>query len=210
MTDIYLNMNNLKLSILFLIITITNNISIAQTNKYDIVPNIPSFYFGIGTGINVNTGLTGIKLGARLNEFSLIEASAGVGSWGNKIGIGIVLNSKNSTSWCPVISISRATGLDKFSNNLELINSSGITYKRDADVTFNPATLSNIGMQRQWVRPNGNRIVLELGYSILIAGSEYSVKLNQGEKLSDLSEKLMNTLKPGGIMIGFTYNFAIK
>ncbi len=203
-------MNKLKLSILLLIIITNKNISLSQNNKYDVAPNNPSFYFGIGTGLNVNTGLMGIKLGTRLNEFSLIEASAGIGSWGNKIGLGIVLNAKNSTSWCPVISISRATGLDKFSNNLEVKNSLGITNNRDVDVTLNPATLFNISMQRQWVRPKGNRIVLELGYSILFAGSEYSVILNQGEKLSDLSEKVMNTLKPGGIMIGFTYNFAIK
>ncbi len=203
-------MKTLKLGVLLSIIVITKNLSFSQTNKYDVVPESPSFYFGIGTGINFNTGLTGIKLGARLNEFSLIEASAGIGSWGNKIGLGIVLNAKNSTSWCPVISISRATGLDKFSNNLELKNSSGITYNRDVDITLNPATLFNISMQRQWIRPSGNRIVLELGYSILFAGSEYSVILNQGEKLSDNSERAMNILKPGGIMIGFTYNFAIK
>jgi hypothetical protein len=36
------------------------------------------------------------------------------------------------------------------------------------------------------------------------------VALNQGEKLSDASEKVMNSLKPGGIMIGFSYNFRIK
>ncbi len=203
-------MKPLKLGVLLSIIVITNNLSFSQTNKYDVAPKSPSFYFGLGTGINVNTGLLGIKLGARLNEFSLIEASAGIGSWGNKIGLGIVLNAKNSTSWCPVISISRATGIDKFSTNFEMKNSYGATYKRDVDVTLNPATLFNISMQRQWVRPKGNRIVLELGYSILIAGSEYSVALNQGEKLSDISERAMNTLKPGGIMIGFSYNFGIN
>ena len=203
-------MKTIKLCILISIIVITNNLSFSQTNKYDAAPQSPSFYFGLGTGINVNTGLTGIKLGARLNESILVEASAGIGSWGNKIGLGIVLNAKNSSSWCPAISISRATGIDKFSSNLELKNALGATYKKDVDISLNPATLFNISMQRQWIRPKGNRIVLELGYSILFAGSEYSVSLNQGEKLSDASEKVMNALKPGGIMIGFSYNFGIK
>jgi hypothetical protein len=203
-------MKPLKLSILVTIIVITNNIAFSQTNKYDEAPKSPSFYFGLGTGINVNTGLTGIKLGARLNESTLVEASAGIGSWGNKFGLGVVLNAKNSASWCPVISISRATGIDKLSANLEFKNALGATNKRDIDITLNPATLFNISMQRQWIRPKGNRIVLELGYSILFAGSEYSVALNQGEKLSDASEKVMNSLKPGGIMIGFSYNFGIK
>jgi hypothetical protein len=203
-------MKPLKLSILVTIIVITNNIAFSQTNKYDEAPKSPSFYFGLGTGINVNTGLTGIKLGARLNESTLVEASAGIGSWGNKFGLGVVLNAKNSASWCPVISISRATGIDKLSTNLEFKNALGSTNKRDIDVTLNPATLFNISMQRQWIRPKGNRIVLELGYSILFAGSEYSVALNQGEKLSDTSEKVMNSLKPGGIMIGFSYNFGIE
>jgi len=203
-------MKPLKLSILVTIIVITNNIAFSQTNKYDEAPKSPSFYFGLGTGINVNTGLTGIKLGARLNESTLVEASAGIGSWGNKFGLGVVLNAKNPASWCPVISISRATGIDKLSTNLEFKNALGATNKRDIDVTLNPATLFNISMQRQWIRPKGNRIVLELGYSILFAGSEYSVALNQGEKLSDASEKVMNSLKPGGIMIGFSYNFGIE
>ena len=54
-------MKPLKLSILVTIIVITNNIAFSQTNKYDEAPKSPSFYFGLGTGINVNTGLTGIK-----------------------------------------------------------------------------------------------------------------------------------------------------
>ena len=203
-------MKTLKLSVLLSIIAICNTLSYSQTNKYDVAPKSPSFYFGLGTGINVNTGLAGIKLGARINESALIEASAGIGSWGNKMGLGIVLNAKNSTSWCPVISISRATGLDKFPTNLEMKNFYGATYKRDVDITLKPTTLLNISMQRQWVRPNGNRIVLELGYSIMVAGGEYEIALNQGEKLSDISERAMNTFKPGGIMIGFSYNFGVK
>jgi hypothetical protein len=200
----------LKLIVLLSIVIFSSNNSFTQTNKYDVAPKSPSFYFGLGTGINANTGIFGIKLDARVNESILIEASAGIGTWGNKIGLGLILNAINSNSWCPVISISRATGIDNVSSNLELQNSSNIKYKRDVDMNLKPATLFNIGMQRHWVRPKGNRIVLELGYSILVAGGEYNATLNPGEKLSDISTNAMDIIKPGGIMIGFSYNFGIN
>jgi len=67
----------------------------------------------------------------------------------------------------------------------------------------------NLGVQRQWIRPKGNRITLELGYSVLVDGG--GAKLNDPDyQFTDISKQVFETLKPGGLTVGFGYYFALN
>ena len=74
---------------------------------------------------------------------------------------------------------------------------------------MSPATMINLGVQRQWIRPKGNRITLELGYSVLVSGGE--AKLTDPDyQFTDDSKQVFETLKPGGLTVGFGYYFALN
>ncbi len=196
--------------ILLVLMGVICNFTIAQkVTDYSKLSKVPSFYIGFGSGLNYNCGLIGLKLAGRISDKILIDASAGIGSWGNKLGLGIILNAKNENAWCPIIGVSRATGIESTPLNIEVINSSGNKITNNFDVKISPATMVNIGVQRQWIRPTGNRITLELGYSVLVSGGEATL-LTPGYSFTDISKKVFDLIKPGGLTVGFGYYFALK
>lgn len=201
-------MKRIKLFASLFVIVLLNKAMAQSKNDYGTLAKNSAFYIGVGSGLNNNCGLVGIKLGVRLSDKLLLDASAGVGSWGNKVGLGLVFNAVNTNAWCPVISISRATGIDEIPLKMEVQNMYG-TGTVEVNMRYNPATLFNISVQRQWIRKKGNRIVFEMGYSILIDGASYEL-LDNRYTLTSRSKNVMNVLKPGGLMLGFSYNFGVN
>jgi hypothetical protein len=198
---------NILLSLLFC--SITSLVSAQNIKDYSKLEKAPSFYIGVGTGLNYNCGLLGLKLTGRVNDKILVDASVGLGTWGNKLGLGLILNAKNENAWCPVISISRATGAENVPTQIETININGAKTTAIRNVTLNPATMISLGVQKQWIRPMGNRISLELGYSVLVNGGE--AKLTEPDyQFTDFSKQVFNILKPGGLTVGFGYYFALN
>lgn len=200
-------MKGIKLFASLFVIVLLNKAMAQSKNDYGTLAKNPTFYIGVGSGLNNNCGLVGIKLGVRLSDKLLLDASAGVGSWGNKVGLGLVFNAINTNAWCPVISISRATGIDEIPLDMEVQNMYG-TGTAKVNMKYNPATLFNISVQRQWIRKKGNRLVFEMGYSILIDGAGYEL-LDNRYTLTSRSKSVLNVLKPGGLMLGFSYNFGV-
>lgn len=197
---------NILVALLFC--SITYLVSAQNITDYSKLANAPSFYIGVGSGLNYNCGLVGLKLTGRISNKILIDASVGSGTWGNKLGLGLILNAKNETAWCPVISFSRATGLENAPIQIETINN-GVKTDAIRNVTLSAATMVNLGVQRQWIRPKGNRITLELGYSVLVGGGE--AKLTEPDyQLTDVSKQVFEILKPGGLTVGFGYYFALN
>jgi hypothetical protein len=188
--------------------SITYLVSAQNIKDYSKLEKAPNFYIGVGSGLNYNCGLVGLKLTGRISDKILIDASVGSGTWGNKLGLGLILNAKNETAWCPVISVSRATGLENAPFQIEtIINGFKTTAIRN--VTLSAATMVNLGVQRQWIRPKGNRITLELGYSVLVSGGE--AKLTDPDyQFTDVSKQVFEILKPGGLTVGFGYYFALN
>ncbi|MCF8429094.1 MAG: hypothetical protein K9G64_03090 [Bacteroidia bacterium] len=200
-----------KINILaaLLFCSITYLASAQNIKDYSKLEKSPSFYIGVGSGLNYNCGLVGLKLTGRVNDKILIDASVGAGSWGNKLGLGLILNAKDENAWCPVISVSSATGLENVPTQIEAINKNGYTTTATRNVTLNPAIMINLGVQRQWIRPKGNRITLELGYSVLVSGG--GAKLTDPDyQFTDRSKQVFEILKPGGFTIGFGYYFALN
>lgn len=201
----------MKIRFFLLVLTgLICDFTIAQkVTDYSKITKPNNFYIGLGSGVNYNCGLIGIKLTGRINDKILIDASAGVGTWGNKLGLGIILNAKNENAWCPTISFSRATGIESTPLTIEVVNSSGYKTSSTIDVKISPANMVNIGLQRQWIRPTGNRITLELGYSVLVSGGEATL-LNPAYSFTDVSKKVFDLLRPGGLTVGFGYYFALN
>jgi hypothetical protein len=188
--------------------SITYLVSAQNIKDYSKLEKAPNFYIGVGSGLNYNCGLVGLKLTGRISDKILIDASVGSGTWGNKLGLGLILNAKNETAWCPVISVSRATGLENAPFQIETI-SNGFKTTAIRNVTLSAATMVNLGVQRQWIRPKGNRITLELGYSVLVSGGE--AKLTDPDyQFTDVSKQVFEILKPGGLTVGFCYYFALN
>jgi hypothetical protein len=188
--------------------SITYLVSAQNIKDYSKLEKAPNFYIGVGSGLNYNCGLVGLKLTGRISDKILIDASVGSGTWGNKLGLGLILNAKNETAWCPVISVSRATGLENAPFQIETI-SNGFKTTAIRNVTLSAATMVNLGVQRQWIRPKGNRITLELGYSVLVSGGE--AKLTDPDyQFTDVSKQVFEILKPGGLTVGFGYYFALN
>lgn len=199
-----------KLIILTLTLIVFNSLNAQSIKDYSVAEKSPQFYLGAGTGINNNCGLIGIKLGLRLNDRFLLDVGAGNGTWGNKIGLGLVLNAVNATAWCPSLSISRATGYLSTPEVLDVSKNGIVEKNKEVNIQINPATMFNLSLQRQWVRPiSKNRIVLEVGYSILVAGGEFGLLDEPGYELEKNSKSKLNLRIPGGLMIGFSYNWAL-
>lgn len=198
---------NILLAALFCSFTYLVN---AQNIKdYGLEKKNATFYLGIGSGINNNCGAAGFKLGIRLNEKMILDAGVGVGSWGSKVSLGIVFNAINKNAWCPVLSISRASGLNDANVKLEVEDTFGVKSKKDVNMNLTAATLFNIGIQRQWIRKSGNRLVLDLGFSVLVDGGSHE-NIDYTIHFSDKGKNDLNDLKPGGLVVGFSYNFGVN
>ena len=138
-----------------------------------------------------------------------MDAGVGVGSWGSKVSLGIVFNAINKNAWCPVLSISRASGLNDANVKLEVEDAFGVKSKKDVNMNLTAATLFNIGIQRQWIRKSGNRLVLDLGFSVLVDGGSHE-NIDYTIHFSDKGKNDLNDLKPGGLVVGFSYNFGVN
>jgi len=199
---------NFFLPIFIVLISLTN--SVAQNiNDYSNLQKLPAFYLGIGSGINNSCGAAGFKLGIRLNDKLILDAGVGAGSWGNKVSLGMVFNAINKNAWCPVLSISRASGINNVNVKLEVEDNLGVKSKKDVTMNLTAATLFNIGIQRQWIRKSGNRLVLDLGFSILVDGASHE-NIDYTIQFSDKGQRDLDLLKPGGLIIGFSYNFGVN
>ncbi len=202
----------MKKKFLFVTISILFVFSVVKsqnTNDYGVIEKMPVFYLGLGTGLNNNCGLAGFKLGIRLNEKMILDAGVGLGTWGTKVGLGIVFNAINKNAWCPVLSISRASGMNNYENKLEVIDQFDVKSDKTIKMNLNAATMFNIGVQHQWVRKSGNRMVLDLGFSILVDGGSYEM-LDYTNRLTEDSKTKINAFKPGGLTVGFSYNFGVN
>ncbi len=193
----------------FLLLILTNNVTAQNIKDYGLAKKTPAFYLGIGSGLNNNCGAAGFKLGIRLNDKLILDAGVGAGSWGNKVSLGMVFNAINKNAWCPILSISRASGINDANVKLEVVDDFGIKSKKDISMDLTAATMFNLGIQRQWIRKSGNRLVLDLGFSILVDGASHE-NIDYTIQFSDKGKRELEALKPGGLMVGFSYNFGVN
>lgn len=196
----------MKHFVITVLISLIAQLTNAQT---EIDQKVPVFYLGTGTGLNNICGAVGFKLGIRLNNKMILDAGVGVGTWGSKTSLGLVFNAINKNAWCPTLSISRANGRENAEVKVEVTDQFNSNSKKNINLNLNPATCFNIGLQRQWIRKSGNRMVLDLGFSILVDGGSHEV-LDYTNRITDDGKRMLNIFRPGGLIVGFSYNFGVN
>jgi len=163
---------------------------------------------GFSLGLNNPSGILGVRINSGISNNSMIDIGAGVGSWGYKLSSGIILMADKDKGLTPVLGLSYATGLEdlEFKGADVKNNNSMPSVIEVKDVTLNlkPAIAANIGAQWQFYSKSGNRGFLEFGYSFLMAGGGVEVKEN-GYSLTNEYENVIKFLRPGGLILGFTY-----
>jgi hypothetical protein len=175
--------------------------SMATTENIDFRRNA---YLGLGTGINSYTGLFGLRLEVPITDRFHIFGSAGLGSWGYKVGAGISYNLRKSL-YGPALSIgySSATGLADFETSLET------TTDKMEIVTLDLKKVGNmlIMYSYQWKVGKANKISLGAGYAASLTTDTYEVTSNH--TLSSTSRQMMQIMAPGGLVVSFAFVFGL-
>lgn len=210
------------LSLLFVCLLVGSNIQAQRptAQDYERVPRDMKTLLGITSGINNPGGLLGIRLQAPLNLNILADVTAGLGSWGYKIGTGLVFNAQKQKGLTPFVGLAMATGINDFPlENVDVtytsnqIGQSVILSNQNISVKLPPRILLNLGGQIQVYSSKGNRFFFEFGYSIPIIAEPVSVNNafdGVGTKgLVDLNKQIFNLISPGGIMLGLNYLWAM-
>ncbi|HEY4785106.1 MAG TPA: hypothetical protein VIH57_03615 [Bacteroidales bacterium] len=190
--------------ILLIIMCFATSFSInAQSTNDNKSDSLPSFYLGLGTGINSYTGLLGISGNLRVYHKLFIQGGLGVGSWGSKMTIGLRYDMSYQKGWSYGIGFSSCSGLTDFKTNMEL--TSGI--KKEVTMDLLRAYTLNLKATRNWKLGKNNTFYLEFGYAIPLQSSPWRIK--DGSELSSTSIAVMNTISPGGLLIGLGFTFGL-
>jgi len=174
----------------------------AQTNTLQANAPTPGFYLGLGTGLESFSGLIGITGDFRASNNFFIRAGIGLGSWGGKFSIGLRNESKLGNSIGYGIYLSRATGLNSFTYNMETT-----TGNKDVTMELLPGFTLNPTISYKWLIHNLHRFFIEAGYAIPLQTDPW--KVTDGSELTEDSKNLMHMLAPGGFSLGAGIQFAL-
>jgi hypothetical protein len=180
----------------------------AQTTNEE---ELPANYFGLGTGINANTGMLGITFEHIFKEHIGAFANVGVGGWGYKLGVGGRLYFKNAHSGAVGINFSHCTGQTGLSQDLAVIEGGKSVTKK---VTYDqhPVDVLNVTYLKFWKLGKKARFNIETGWSVPLNGKgsqNYTIVGPPGVVLDQNSVNALNSSQPGGLIIaiGFTFGF---
>ncbi len=159
------------------------------------------YYLGVSTGLNNPSGLLGLRFDYTLSNHATVSAHSGLGTWGLKSAV--MYNYYRQAchrGWNYGAGLSLATGNRNSMLNLE-------TIAGDRDVLLN--LLPQVGLQFNIMRTfllgkKGQRIVVGGGWNQRISRKVYTVK--DGHQLSLNSDRLLNTICPGGLTLSATYS----
>lgn len=192
----------MKKAIVCLVFASSSLFALAQTTP---VPAQGKLFLGVGSGIaNSSTGIFGLRFDARVGDKVILGVGAGISSWGPKVSFSAYY--QTASNWCPMITIGSALGADSIPLSQELVD--GTT--KTVDMKLDPVNSLSLGVEKQWFTKRGNRFYLDLGYAISFAQSKPFRTLDPTEKLSVNSDRIMQVIAPGGIVIGFGYSFRLN
>jgi hypothetical protein len=190
-----------KLLIFLLAGFLVGNIS-AQNTSNPQIEKKPDFYLGIGTGLESFSGVIGMTGDFRLQDNYFVRLGAGIGSWGAKFSAGIRAEKKAGNSIGYGVYISWATGLKNFSTQLETT-----TGNKDVKLDLLPGYTLNPTFSYKWLIRKSHKFYIEAGYAVPLQKNVWRVLDNS--QLTDSSRKVMEILQPGGLSIGFGFQFAL-
>lgn len=161
------------------------------------------FYLGVGTGFDNFTGLIGVSGTLRVYDKLSVRGGYGVGGWGLKSSIGLKYDHKDEGRWSYCLGYSYSSGLENLKQNFELESGD----EKDISVDYLSCQTINLAVDRNWRIGKANLFYLELGYSIPLQSNRWSV--TDGSALSGNSKTILNSLQPGGLILGAGFAFKI-
>ncbi len=183
-----------------------------------------NFYFGVGTGLHYKYGLLGVGFGYRVAPFAIAELNFGMGLYGGKVGLTGIFNAGNKNGWCPTLGLNRSAGSVDIEGESNVVYN-GLGYKTKGTYYLDPMLLLTPGIQRQFITKKGNRITMDLGYSIALnkqifgftdskiqiydVANNYLIVPSADVSFSAEEKAAIQLLSPSGVTIGFSYNFGL-
>ena len=180
--------------------------SFAQSTETD---PLPSNYLGVGLGINA-TGLIGVTFEHIFKEHIGVYGSAGIGSWGYKLGAGGRLYFKNVHSGAVGVNLSHATGQKELVLPLNVIQN-GQQVEKDVTIDQHPVEVLNLSYLKFWKMGKTARFNLEVVYSVPLSGknSDNYTIVTPGITLDQSSKNALNSSQPGGLILAIGFTFGI-
>jgi hypothetical protein len=166
----------------------------------------PSFFLNTSTGFNNNTGMIGIGADYLVVDEVSLSAGAGIGSWGSKLSIGARYHLKPCMmGWAFGLAVTNCGGLSNYQTKMETV------FGTTETVALHLYSQTNLAVSafKYWRLGRGNnRIHLQLGWSAPLSGGGWAQF--QGAPISDNSRKVMDLIRPGGLIIATGFSFGLN
>lgn len=193
-------MRKTSLTLIALVISL---VSFAQ-KSYRSEASCPKLYMGISSGIENPVGLIGFNIDVPVVQSFSLGTGFGRSSWGWKtFADARFYFGKCNSGWALGTGVTYNTGIKDFVTQLPT------TYgDRNVTLDFKPKVNAFFAAYKFWhVGHKGNRIYINIGYSFRLDDDNYTVK--SLHTLTDDGKQVLQVLAPGGLMIGFGFNFAV-
>jgi hypothetical protein len=167
------------------------------------------FYFGTSMGINNPYGLLGINFEIPVSQQFTFAPGVGLGTWGTKFGAVIKYYTKPCCmGWAYGIGLTYNKGFDKIDvPDVEVLVPTGVS-KSTVRFKYKPQTNVTINAYKYWRIKTNNRFFMHIGLSMAMSQDKYEVL--SGHKLSETSATTVKALSPGGLSLGFGFQFGVK
>jgi hypothetical protein len=187
------------------IIVLSSDPVLAQSNLKDVdVVKTQPVFLGFGTSIN-DCGILSAGVEFPVLKMFSLYGSAGLGSWGWKIGGGITYypQHKPFKSGYSVAYYS-ASGLDNFETKL-MVEPSGI--EQNVKLNLKQAGTVNFVYSYNLKVGQSSKFVFYAGYAIPVTEKAYTIVDNVS--LTETSIQFLNIMQPGGVIIGVKFMIGI-
>lgn len=162
-------------------------------------------FYGLGFGINDNTGLIGFTGEFLLMPMASTRLAIGLGGWGYKMGVEFSFYPKQGPFGSSFnIGFTHATGISEMEMEMEVepsqVNSERIRMK------YLPAQTINLTYAYSWKMGKRGKFMIDFGWAFPVKDKRWTV-LTAGKELTSLSESVMRFLQPGGLVLGLKFYF---
>jgi len=195
-----------KVIIVSLMFLFATTVAFAQRGNDISSFDCPKLYVGTSLGIDNPAGAWGFNIEVPFARHLSIGTGAGFGTWGAKtFGEFRYYFSECHRGWALGSGIAYSTGF----KNLTVDMPTTTVANADVKMDLNPRSSLFIAAYRFWnMGRRGHRVNVMLGYAMQMGnGSNYTIK--NGYQLQSSTERVINTMAPGGIMIGCGFSFGV-
>jgi len=163
------------------------------------------FYFGPSIGSNNISGIIGILAEARVYKNFTLAGGLGILFWGPKFSLQARYYKKYPLSFYYGLGISSISG---FKGRIINLNVEPEGKPEDVNLDYADVKLINISIGDQLRLGRRTRLNFEFGYAIPMQTEFYKIKTS-GVVLTKDSENLLDSMAPGGFILGITFSLGL-